>query len=194
MIKYHLKRVLGNTSLNYEDFQTVLTQIEAILNSRPISPLSSSPDDYSPLTPAQFLVEKPLTAVPQPCYLETPENRLNQYKKLQQLIQTYWKRWNIEYITELQQRLKWQENCSSLIKPDDLVIVKEDGLPPLKWKTARIVETHPGSDHVIRVVTLKFSDGSTTKRPLTKICILPISDKLPDDVPEHWRKKMKHEK
>lgn len=49
--KYHLKRVMANDSLNYEDFCTLLAQI--VLNSRPFSPLSSDPIDFSPLTPAQ---------------------------------------------------------------------------------------------------------------------------------------------
>ncbi|ENN82800.1 hypothetical protein YQE_00832, partial [Dendroctonus ponderosae] len=48
-------------------------------------------------------------------------------------------------------------------------------LPPLKWKLARVVELHPGSDIVTRVVTIKFSDGSRVKRPIAKLCIVLCS-------------------
>lgn len=53
-VKYHLKRILGNNSLTTEEFTTLLAQIEAILNSRPISTMSSDPSDLGPLTPDHF--------------------------------------------------------------------------------------------------------------------------------------------
>lgn len=64
-VKHHLKRVIGETSLTFEQFTTVLCQVEACLNSRPLSPLSSHPSDLQPLTPAHFLVVlKPIIALP----------------------------------------------------------------------------------------------------------------------------------
>ncbi|GJQ87162.1 hypothetical protein Trydic_g8746 [Trypoxylus dichotomus] len=73
--KYHIKRVLGNTKFTYEEFYTALVQIEASINSRPLSPLSNSPDDLVPLTPAHFLIGDKLTAVPDPMH-STPSSTL----------------------------------------------------------------------------------------------------------------------
>lgn len=53
-IKYHLRRILGNSKLTFEDFYTVLTHIEAILNSRPITKISSDPTNMQALKPAHF--------------------------------------------------------------------------------------------------------------------------------------------
>ncbi|XP_026465156.1 uncharacterized protein LOC113367788 [Ctenocephalides felis] len=170
--KAHLKRVLGNAILTFEDFYTVLTQIEAILNSRPISPLSSDPNDYDPLTPGHFLIGKSLTSTPDPSVLETLDNRLSRYQRLQKLVQHFWKRWHKEYVSELQARTKWQVQPSQPAEVGDMVVVREDNLPPLHWRLGRILDTHPGDDGLVRVVTIKTQNG-VLKRAINRVCVLP---------------------
>ncbi|XP_011858176.1 PREDICTED: uncharacterized protein LOC105555744 [Vollenhovia emeryi] len=65
-LKFHLRRTIGEAVLTYEELTTLLTQIEAILNSRPLEPLSDDADDISALTPGHFLVGSPLTTIPEP--------------------------------------------------------------------------------------------------------------------------------
>ncbi|GFU53404.1 integrase catalytic domain-containing protein [Trichonephila clavipes] len=78
-LKYHLKRVIGNSILSHEEFLALVVQIEAVLNSRPICPLSNDPNDVETLTPAHFLVGSSLVAVPDPDYTEIPMNRLSRW-------------------------------------------------------------------------------------------------------------------
>ncbi|GFX24270.1 uncharacterized protein TNCV_1366491 [Trichonephila clavipes] len=79
-LKYHLKSVIGNSILSHEEFLTLVVQIEAVLNSRPICPLSNDPNDVETLTPAHFLVGSSLVAVPDPDYTEIPMNRLSRWQ------------------------------------------------------------------------------------------------------------------
>lgn len=83
IMKYDLRRVLGNAHLTYEEFYSVLVQVEAIINSRPLYPLSSDPNDFFPLTPSHFLTGKPLVFTPEPLLLQTPVNRLTRYQLVQ---------------------------------------------------------------------------------------------------------------
>lgn len=63
-VKTCLKRVLGKASLNFEELTTVLTEVEAVLNSRPLSYVYTDALKPQPLTPAHFLVGKRITTLP----------------------------------------------------------------------------------------------------------------------------------
>ncbi|XP_017876324.1 uncharacterized protein LOC108622755, partial [Ceratina calcarata] len=137
-VKTHLRRVIGEQRLTYEELYTILTQIEACLNSRPLHPLSSDPNDLTPLTPGHFLIGDSLMALPQPDMTTIKQNRLNRYQLIQQTVQHFWKRWHQEYLHELQQRHKWKLDSSGNIKIGSLVLIKEDNIPPMKWRLGRI--------------------------------------------------------
>jgi len=107
-MKYHLRRVLGNVKCTYEELSTILCQVEACLNSRPITPLSSDPADIQPLTPGHFLITTPLNQLPEEDLTDVKVNRLHRWQHLQQLHQQFWRRWSKEYLNQLQQRVKWR--------------------------------------------------------------------------------------
>lgn len=78
--------------LSYEELSTVLISIEAILNSRPISPLSEDPDDLDVLTPGHFLVGDAITAPIEPNLLELNENCLGRWELCSRLRQEFWEK------------------------------------------------------------------------------------------------------
>ncbi|XP_074041972.1 uncharacterized protein [Leptinotarsa decemlineata] len=173
-MKHHLIRVAGNALLTFEQFYTLLVQIEAILNSRPMHPLSSDPSDLNPLTPSHFIIGRPMISIADTNLLAVPDNRLKHYERIQQIQQHFWKRWSSEYVCELQVRTKWRTNQEALRK-DDLVIIKDDDLPPFKWALGRIVSVHPGKDGISRVATIQTKAG-LLRRAFSKICVLPKAD------------------
>lgn len=130
-VKHHLKRVTANALLTFEEFYTLFVQIEAILNSRPLTPLSSDPNDFSPLTPAHFLIGRRFDSVIDPSLQYIRESRLSIWQRLQQIQQNLWERWNKEYISKLQQRTKWQSPFL-ILSQDALVLIKENNLPSSK--------------------------------------------------------------
>ncbi|XP_035225707.1 uncharacterized protein LOC118198197 [Stegodyphus dumicola] len=86
-LKYHLKRVVGKTILPYEEFFTQIFQIESVLNSRPLCPISNDPNDVEALTPAHFLIGSSLIALPEPNFTEIPINRITRWQMAQKLNQ-----------------------------------------------------------------------------------------------------------
>lgn len=170
--KHHLRRVMANATLTFEECYTVLCQIESTLNSRPLTPLSPDPSDLEALTPAHFLIGRTLTSLPDPDVTHIAEARLNTYQRLQQIQQHFWNRWSKEYVSELQTRTKWKSTRSSLT-PGTMVLIRQDNVPPRRWALGRIIQVHAGADGVARVATMKTASGEI-KRAFTKICPLPI--------------------
>ena len=101
--KHHLKRIVGESKLTFEEMATVLCQIEACLNSRPLyTALDSNDDDgIAPLTPGHFLTGRPLEALPDQVST-APISTLKRWQLCQALIQHFWKRWSTEYLNALQ--------------------------------------------------------------------------------------------
>lgn len=172
--KYHLLRILGETRVTYEEFSTILTQIEAILNSRPLCALSNDPSDLQSLTPGHFLIGTSLTAFPEKDLTHLPDNRLSFWKICSKIQQTFWKRWTVDYLHRLQQRPKWLRPLTDL-KLNQVVLVKDQETPPLRWPLARIIEIIPGKDGRVRVARLRTQNGEVT-RPISKVCPLPSAE------------------
>lgn len=156
--KTHLIRVIGEIPASSEDFSTLLTQVEACLNSRPLTAMSDDPNDYEALTPAHFLVGSSLHALPDSEVTNIPMNRLNRFQLIQQKVQHFWIRWRREYLSQLQARTKrWKPAIP--VEIGKLVVIKDENSSPTRWKMGRIVAVHPGEDNVVRVVTLKTATG-----------------------------------
>lgn len=178
-VKYHLKRIMNEKLLTFEELTTLLCQIESCLNSRPLCPLSSDPSDFNALTPAHFLIGEPTNCISEDCLLQHNIQHLTRWKSIEKLKQHFWKRWHLEYVNRLQSRPKWLT-----AKPNatvgDLVLLADERCGPGQWNLGRIVEVHPGADGRVRVVSISFKH-KIVKRPITKICFLPVDNNLTDE-------------
>ena len=166
-VKLHLRRVIGDSILTFEQMNTLLTQIEAVVNSRPLGATTDSETNY--LSPSHFLIGRPYTMVPEGDITGINSNKLDYWQNVQNMMQGFWRRWHTEYLTSLQNRSKWSHPNINI---GDVVILKEQNLPPAKWPIAKIIQVYPGKDGLIRVAKLRTAQGEIT-RPITRFAILP---------------------
>lgn len=169
-----LTRTVGKTLLTAEELQTMLVEVEAVLNSRPIAPLSNDPSDGEALTPGHLLIGESLASLPQGSHQEEVV-KLPYWKRWRLICElklTFWQYWEKDYVRSLQARAKWLQEQPDLAV-GKLVLVHEDNLPPLQWVTGRVEAVTAGQDSKIRVALIRTKNG-VFKRPIAKLALIPI--------------------
>ena len=141
------------------------------MNSRPLTALNShNIDGITTLTPGHFLIGRPLSAYPE-TVINTEPSLLKRWTMCQATVHHFWKRWSSEYLQQLQARSKWRKTSPNL-QVGDVVVLRDDTPFTCHWPVARITETFPGADGLVRVVMLKTvsfgKDKPSSKAALIK--------------------------
>lgn len=181
-MKHHLRRVIGNQSLTFEEYDTLLKQVEGCMNSRPLGAVHDDSTLESHITPAHFLIGRKLVALPEEENLvDRRETSLKRWQRVQQMHQRFWEEWKNTYLLGLIRRTKW-DGIDRNARVGDIVVVKSENERPTSWWLARIKETYPGRDGLIRTVRISYL-GKEYVRPITKLgLLLPIEEQEAESV------------
>ena len=198
--KHHLRRVIGLQWLDFEEFTTILTQIEACLNSRPLCATTShSIDGIQVLTPGHILIGRSLLAYPETTITSEPSLH-KRWTLCQAITHHFWRRWSAEYLQHLQKAGKWRRTRPNL-QPGDVVIVTDDKAFTNHWVLGKVLKVFAGKDGLVRTVDVQtetaaqpathFKDKQTLatnlkmrtsilRHPIAKLAlILPAYDPVP---------------
>ena len=181
------------SQLDDESLRTFMVEAEAIVNCRPLTVDSISSSQFSePLTPNHLLTMKSKVVLPPPGDFQRVDLYLSKrWRRVQYLVNEFWCKWKREFLQSLQSRQKWISVKRNL-QVDDVVIVKDDSLPRNRWKLARVSETYPDNDGLVRKVRIVVATdalddlGRPTKaavyleRPVQKLVLLFPTDQVAD--------------
>lgn len=131
--------------LTHETLSTFMAEVTAIMNARPIVPVSSDPDTPMVLTPAMLLTQKMNSLSAPSGTISTTQVHAKQWKQVQCLADTFWKRWKREYLSNLQRRRKWTEDRPN-VKVGDVVLLKDSQEGRNEWPVGLIVNALPSRD------------------------------------------------
>ncbi|XP_011867599.1 PREDICTED: uncharacterized protein LOC105561856 [Vollenhovia emeryi] len=171
ILKDLLKRILGRTSVNYEEMNTILCDCEAVINSRPLTYMTEEASGTAAITPAIFLRDIQEDGVPDMDQI-SKSHLSKSLRYRQRLKEELRKQFRIQYLGQLSQRNKNKHTATSF-SVGDVVLVANDLQKRLNWPMAGIKECYPGKDGQIRVVRLKTADGELT-RPIQKLIPLEM--------------------
>lgn len=162
-----LTGLMSEQVLTDEALQTLFCRVESLINGRPLTTVSTDPNDLNALTPNHLLIlgssgghEGGFDA---PC-LRT------KWRQVEYLSQLFWSRWLKEYIPQQQARTKWKVARRNL-KVGDVVVVQDKTMPRGQWLLGRIFETHTDKDGLVRQVGVMTKKGKQL-RPISRLCLL----------------------
>ena len=169
-----LNAVLKEQNLTEESLVTLMCEVEAILNSRPLTKISDDPSDLQALTPNHLLLLRAGPSFLPGMFSREDQYTNKQWKQVQYLSDVFWKRWTREYLPMLQERMKWRSFRRNL-SVGDIVLVVDDSSPRCLWPLGRVLEVFPNKhDGCVRVARVKTKSGSLL-RPISKLCLLEFA-------------------
>ena len=174
-VKVTLKKALGRTSVSIEKLDTLLCQVESVINSRPLTYVSDNANDPQPLTPNHFLLGRRHTEVicqsSDTDYGCTRENLNKRERYRNTLLQQFWQRWTKEYLPTLltnQGRTQTRK-----IREGDIVLVHDDGAKKQCWPLGRVERHNVSSDGVCRSTIVRFN-GAVRRRAIQRLYPLEV--------------------
>ena len=186
-VKRCLKKILGNASLTYEELLTVVVEVEAIVNSRPLTYVSSE-ELEEPLTPSHLMFGRRLLSLPDPANKEidpewnpTTQELTRRMNHINNLLDKFWKRWSNEYLLSLREshRQVTKDSESRKIAEGDVVIVHKDNRRRCQWKMGRVKQLITSKDGEVRgakvIVPSKGMKPTTLRRPVQKLYPLEVN-------------------
>jgi transposase InsO family protein len=168
-IKRVLVAVLENVRLNDEILNTVLCEVESLVNSRPITKVSEDACDPEALSPNHLLILNGGPA-PIPGVFHDSDRYRKRWRHVQHVVDTFWKRWIREYLPQLHKVSKWHDVKPNL-KVNDLVLVMEESTPRGLWPMGIVSDVKKSSDGLVRTVHVRTKSKELV-RPITKIVLL----------------------
>ena len=172
----------GHT-LNDESLRTLLIEVEATINSRPLTvDCINDPDSLHPISPSNLLTMKTNVVFPPPGnFMREDLYCRKRWRRIQHIANEFWSRWRKEYLSNLQSRTKWCENKRN-IQVGDVVLVKGDNVIRNQWKLALVNKVVPSDDNNIRTVEIRQA-GKYYLRPINKLVVIVDDKKFPDEEP-----------
>lgn len=177
LTKTALKKVLGRAHINLVTLQTLVVEIETILNNRPLTYVSDDPKDMEPLTPSHLLYGHQIAFLP---YNVSPDeladsdygdySQLKKRAKMQALLLDHFSsRWRREYLTLLREFHNSSGDNRQSVQVGDVVLVHDES-PRINWRLSIIKDLIVGRDNLVTTAVIRTSTGETNR--LSHSCIL----------------------
>ena len=168
-IRKILNALLREQTLTDESLRTLLCEVESIMNSTPITTVSSDPMDLQPLTPNDLLLLRGGPA-PDSLFNAKDSRSVSRWWQMQYLVDMFWKRWLREYLPLLQMRHKWNKVERNLAV-NDVVLIIDMSSPRCKWPLGRVKEVFPDRKGFVRSAMVQTAT-SVLKRPISKLVLV----------------------
>uniref|UniRef100_A0AAG5DPK9 Integrase catalytic domain-containing protein n=1 Tax=Anopheles atroparvus TaxID=41427 RepID=A0AAG5DPK9_ANOAO len=158
-----------------EILQTVMTEIEMTINSRPLTHVPLDDVSEPPLTPNHFILGSSHGYKPPIALDDSPAALRSTWRSSEKLANLFWEKWVRDYLPTLTRRSKWFHPVKP-VEIGDVVLIADGNLPRNCWPKGRIIAVAEAADGQVRSATVKTANALIV-RPATKIAVLDVGAK-----------------
>ncbi|XP_065895893.1 uncharacterized protein [Dysidea avara] len=183
-VKRCLRKTVGHTSLTYDQLQTLLIEVESVINARPLTYVQDDIDGISyTLSPFHLIYGRRIAEKPNDSHFDissTHETLTKRYKTQRHLLNQFTKQWRKEYLTGLRANSR-RTGTSIDVTVGDVVVLKDDSTKRAFWKLGLVEELIAGRDGKIRAALVRVGSGDTPTRLLKRsiLHLYPVEVKNP---------------
>ena len=159
-VKISLRKVFGKTPLTFRQFSILLTELEVILNTRPLSPVTDS--SQIPVSPFQLIYGRKFESLPvqqTSKHLTFPDLWL----KRKNFMKAFWNSFKHDYLLSLGVRKKWR-NVNSKDLLNQVVLLNDSNIPQFTWRQGIVIGCLPSKDGLVRQVEVRLPEGNVVRR------------------------------
>ena len=176
VVRMSIKKVLRHALISLSELQTLIKEVQAVVNDRPITFVYHDVNDPEPLTLSKLMYGFDVTALPHPVVDpdELEDEDFNEHDQLNKalkrrllLFQHFLQRFKSEYLASLRERHVYQSkkrgSQEEIIKVGDVVLMHAENVPRSSWKLVIVKEILRGSDGLVRAAEIKTNSGVTNR-------------------------------
>ena len=150
LVKQAFYKVVGRSSLTWDELRDVILDVQICLNNRPLTYVEDDPE-MSVLTPNAMIIGQSSNLAVEDEGSTEEEVMRKRARHILKCKQSIWKRWNGEYLRGLRERHNQKNGGKGRIpEVDDLVLIKDDEKNRGKWSVGVVEELYQGRDGVVR--------------------------------------------
>jgi transposase InsO family protein len=169
-----LRALLKEQVVDDESLHTLMCEVEAIMNGRPITKVSDDARDPNALTPNHLLLAQSNPIFPPGVFTRSDVYSKRRWRQIQYLTDIFWKRWTREYLPLLQERQKWLTPKRN-VAVGDIVLLVDYSSPRNYWPMGRVLNVFPDKKGLVRSVRIQ-TKFSVFERPIDKLVLVLEAD------------------
>lgn len=173
-IRSILRALLKEQVIDDEGLQTLMCEVESLMNARPITTVSDDPKDLQALTPNHLLLAQSNQTLPPGVFNKADIYPKRRWRQVQYLVDIFWKRWIREYLPTLQKRQKWLQPKRN-VAVGDVVLLVDSSAPRNTWLMGKVVKVTADKKGLVRRVQVK-TKTSVLERSIDKLVLLLEAD------------------
>lgn len=185
-VKELFRKGNGKAVLYYDQLMTALSDVEAVINARPLVYVADGEDDPRPITPSNLIYGYPTRGGPQgpppdPATCASAKALIQMDKARRRFVEDCANQFVKEYLSELN-LFHSKGKSGRAIRIGEVVVIHDGNAKRLMWSTGVVKQLLTGRDGRIRSALVKIPSGTIISRAIQSLYPIELQEDQPEEL------------